>query len=299
MKKISEQLMSGKVLISDGAWGTFLQAEGLKQGECPELWNVENRDSVLKIAKSYIDVGSDMIETNTFGGNKIKLNHYGLDSRTYELNKAGAEISREAAGDRKIVVGSIGPSGKMLIMGDVTKEELYDSFAAQVKGLADGGVNALCIETFFDIEEAEIALRAARENSNLEVILTFSFDKGPDGNYNTMMGISPKDVIEHFGEKVDLIGTNCSNGFEDMIGIVKEMREINQNIPILVHANAGMPISLDGEVKYPDTPEIMAELTPKLIDAGANLIGGCCGTTPEHIHMINEAMKITTNWKSK
>ncbi|MCP5063624.1 MAG: methionine synthase [Ignavibacteriae bacterium] len=294
MKKISEQLKNKKVLLSDGAWGTFLQKEGLKQGECPELWNVENRDTVLKIAKSYIDAGSDMIGTNTFGGNKIKLNHYGLDSRTYELNKAAAEISREAASDEKIVIGSIGPNGKMLIMEDVTKEELYDSFAEQIKGLTAGGVDALCIETFFDIEEAEIALKAARENSDLEVILTFSFDKSPDGNYNTMMGVSPKTLVEQFSEKVDFIGTNCSNGFEDMIGIVKEMREINQTIPILVHANAGLPFVLDGKVKYPDTPQIMAELTPKLIDAGANLIGGCCGTTPEHIRMINDAIKKNT-----
>lgn len=298
MEIILEQVKSGKILLSDGAWVTFLQEEGLAQGECPELWNIEHRDVVLKIAKSYVDAGSDMIGTNTFGGNKIKLNHYGFGSRTYELNKAGAEISREGAGDDKIVIGSIGPSGKMLIMGDVTEEELYDSFADQIKGLTDGGVDALCIETFFDIEEAEIALRAARENSNLEVILTFSFDKTSDGNYNTMMGFSPKVVVKHFEKKVDFIGTNCSNGFEDMIGIVKEMREINDSIPILVHANAGIPIVLDGDVKYPDTPKIMADLTPKLIEAGANLIGGCCGTTPEHIRMIKEAInKFTTEIK--
>ena len=290
MRIISEQIKSEKILLSDGAWGTFLQIEGLQLGECPEVWNIEKRDTVLKIAKSYIDAGSDMIGTNTFGGNKIKLNHYGFGSRSYELNRAGAEISREAAGDKKLVIGSIGPSGKMLIMGDVTEEELYDSFADQIKGLTDGGVDALCIETFYDIKEAEIALRAARENSDLEVILTFSFDKNFDGSYKTMMGFSPKAIVEHFEKKVDFIGTNCSIGFEDMIGIVKEMREINSIIPILVHANAGIPIVLGGEVKYPDTPKIMADLTPKLIEAGANLIGGCCGTTPEHISLINEAI---------
>ena len=288
MKKITQQIKEGKILLSDGAWGTFLQAEGLNQGECPELWNVEHRDIVLKIAQSYINAGSDMIETNTFGGNKIKLQHYGLEERTFELNKAGAEISREAAGD-KIVLGSIGPTGKILMMGDITEDELYNAFAEQVKGLAAGGVDAFCIETFFDIQEAEIAIKAVRENSDLEVILTFSFDKSPAG-FNTMMGVSPTIMIEHFADKVDIIGTNCSNGFEGMIDVVKEMRTINKEIPILVHANAGMPITKDEQVEYPDTPKIMAELTPQLISAGANAIGGCCGTTPEHIKMIDVAI---------
>ncbi len=289
MKKITEMIKEGKVLLSDGAWGTFLQAEGLQQGECPELWNVEHKDVVLKIAKSYIDAGSDMIETNTFGGNKIKLEHYGLGKRTYELNKAGAEISREAAVD-KIVLGSIGPTGKILMMGDITEEELFDAFTEQIKGLRDGGVNAFCIETFFDLKEAEIAIKAVKENTDLELILTFSFDKSPSG-FNTMMGVSPKVLIKQFQNDVDIIGTNCSNGFEGMIDIVKEMREVNNDIPILVHANAGMPITSEEGIKYPDTPLIMAELTPELLQAGANAIGGCCGTTPEHINMINFAIK--------
>lgn len=289
MKKISEQIKNGKVLLSDGAWGTYLQQEGLAQGECPELWNVEHRDIVLKIAKSYIDAGSDMIETNSFGGNKIKLDQFGLGDRTFELNKAAADISREAAGPNKFVLGSIGPSGKLLMMGDVTEEELYKAFAVQVKGLAEGGVNAFCIETFFDIQEAELAIKAAKENSDLEIILTFSFDKSPAG-FNTMMGVSPKNMIEHFAGDVDIIGTNCSNGFKGMIGIVKEIRDVNADIPILVHANAGMPVVKDNETTYPDTPEFMAKLTPELIDAGANVIGGCCGTTPEHIKNLKRAI---------
>lgn len=293
MKKISEQIKNGKVLLSDGAWGTYLQHEGLSQGECPELWNVEHREAVLKIAKSYVDAGSDMIETNSFGGNKIKLDQFGLGDRTFELNKAAAEISREAAGPDKFVLGSIGPSGKLLMMGDVTEDKLYEAFQIQAKGLEAGGVNAACIETFFDIEEARIAIRAVKENTNLEVLVTFSFDKAPDGRFNTMMGVSPKMMTEFLSnEKVDIIGTNCSNGFEGMIGIVEEIRQVNPDIPILVHANAGMPVIKDGETTYPDTPEFMAKLTPKLINAGANIIGGCCGTTPEHIKNLQKVIEL-------
>lgn len=291
MKKISERLKSGNILLSDGAWGTYLQQEGLAQGDCPELWNVEHRDIVLRIAKSYVDAGSDMIETNSFGGNKIKLDQFGLGDRTIELNKAAAEISREAAGSDKFVLGSMGPTGKLLVMGDVTEAELYEAFELQAKGLKAGGADAACIETFFDIEEARISIRAVKDSTDLEVMVTFSFDKASDGKFNTMMGISPKMMAEFLSnENVDIIGTNCSNGFEGMIGIVSEIREVNSSIPILVHANAGMPVIRDGETSYPDTPEFMANLTPKLIDAGANIIGGCCGTTPEHIRVINKAI---------
>ncbi len=282
-RTIKEVLLTKRILISDGAWGTFLQAEGLMPGNCPELWNIEHPEIVETIALSYIYAGSDIIETNTFGGNNIKLNHYGLGDRTYELNKAGAEISRKAAGDNKIVIGSIGPSGKILITGEVTKDELEDSFTTQVKGLLAGGVDAFCIETFFDIDEAESALNSVKNNSDLETILTFTFEDKGDNNFYTMMGVTPTQFMEHFDDKVDIIGANCGNGFEGMISIVKEMRKCNSNIPILIHANAGIPKTIDGVVSYPDTPIIMAELLPELINSGANIIGGCCGTTPEHI----------------
>ncbi len=290
MKLLLTTLNDQKYILSDGGWGTYLYAKGLKMGECPELWNETHKRDVLEIAKSYIEAGSDLIETNSFGGSKIKLEQYGLSEKTYELNKLAAEISREAAGD-KLVLGSVGPTGKFLMMGEVTEENLYDAFKIQVEGLRDGGANAICIETFYDTQEALLAVKAVKENSDLEVITTFTFDKGVDGSFNTMMGISPAQMTEILTNAgVDIIGTNCGNGFEGMIEIVKEINSINPSIPILVHANAGLPIEEDGKQVYPDSPERMAELTPLLIEAGANIIGGCCGTTPGHIKAIKKVI---------
>ncbi len=291
MKKIAKILKENKILLSDGGWGTYLYAKGLQMGDCPELWNETHRKDVLEIARSYIDAGSDMIETNSFGGSKIKLAQYNLEDRTYRLNKFAAEISREAAGNSKIVIGSIGPSGKFLVTGEVTEDELYESFKIQVEGLRDGGVDAICIETFYDPQEAIIAVNAAKENSDLEVIATFTFDRAVDGSYNTMMGVKPGLMTKTLANAgVDILGTNCGNGFEGMIDIVKEIREVNSEIPILVHANAGLPIEEAGDILYPDSPERMAHLTPDLIKAGANIIGGCCGTSPEHIRAIRDVI---------
>lgn len=297
MRSILNQIKNGKTLLSDGGWGTFLQVKGLKPGECPELWNKTHREDVLDVAQSYIAAGSDMIETNSFGGSRIKLDHYGLADDCYELNKLAAEISREAAGD-KLVLGSIGPTGKFLMMGEVTEDELYDSFKVQAAGLADGGADTICIETFYALDEAEIAIRAAKEKTSLKIIATFTFDKSSDGRFNTMMGVVPEAIVEPLiNAGADIIGTNCGIGFEDMIPIIEKIRACNKDIPLLVHANAGLPEMKDGQMEYPDTPEIMSDLASRLIDAGANIIGGCCGTTPEHIKNIREVIDKINNAK--
>ena len=275
-------------MVSDGAWGTFLQQKGLKLGECPEEWNITHPDEVFDIAKSYIDSGADMIETNSFGGTIFKVEKYGLGDKVYELNKAAAEISRKAAGN-KFVLGSVGPTGKILMMGDVTEEELYNAFKQQVQGLEAGGVDAIMIETMTDLDEARLAIKAAKENTNCEVFCTMTFDKTVDGEFRSMMGISPTDMVNTLIEAgADLIGANCGNGIADMIGIVEEIREANSEIPVLVHANAGMPHYHDGQTVFPETPDEMSVLVPKIIAAGANIIGGCCGTTPEHICRVRE-----------
>ena len=233
-----------------------------------------------------------MIESNSFGGTSFKLEHYELHDRVLELNTSAASISRDAAGDDKYVIASMGPTGKMLVMGDVTEDELYDAFKEQALGLAEGGADAVCIETMSDIDEAVCAVKAVKENTDLEVICTFSFEKTVSDEYRTMMGVSPTDMVAALVPAgADIVGTNCGNGMERMVEIVKEIRKADANIPILVHANAGMPQNINGKDVFPDTPEDMARMAPGLVAAGANIIGGCCGTTPAHIAAIREAVK--------
>lgn len=290
MGKILNKIKQGKVLVSDGAWGTFLQQKGLKTGECPEEWNLTHPYEVLDIARSYIEAGADMIETNSFGGTRFKLEKFGLIDKVFELNKAAAEISRKAAGD-KFVLGSVGPTGKILMMGDVTEEELYEAFKEQAMGLEAGGADAIMIETMSDLDEARLALRAAKENTGCEVFCTMTFEKTVTGEFRSMMGVSPTEmVLTLIDAGAELVGANCGNGIAGMVGIVEEIRKANSDIPILVHANAGMPVYQDGETVFPEKPEEMAALVSEIIAAGANVIGGCCGTTPEHICKVREAI---------
>lgn len=289
MGRILDKLEKKGILVSDGAWGTFLYQMGLGVSESPESWNLAHPDKVLKIARSYVDAGADLILTNSFGGSPLKLEGYGLREKTLELNRAAAEISRKAAGDRVLVMGSIGPTGKMIMMGEVTPEALEEGFAVQAQGLAEGGVDGFVVETMSDLQEAEAAIRAVRKVSALEVACTFTFSRTRTGEYRTMMGTGVGEYLAMVKELgVDIVGANCGNGTAGMIEIVKEIRELDPGIPVLVHANAGLPVYLDGKTVFPETPEEMAAQVRELRAAGANIIGGCCGTTPEHIRMIAE-----------
>lgn len=286
-----ELISQGKTLVSDGAWGTFLQVKGLQAGECPELWNIDHPEAVLDIARGYIDAGADTIETNSFGGNRFKLEGFGLENRVSEINRKAAEISRQAAGNEKYVLGSIGPTGKMLIMGDVTEEELYEAFKEQAVALYEGGADALVIETMTALDEASIAVRAARENTPCEVICTMTFDYLVTGEYRTMMGVSPAEMVVGLkAAGAHIVGANCSNGIEGMIKITEEIRSADKDIPVLIHANAGLPVLEGTCTVFPESPEMMAAFAPRLAKAGANIIGGCCGTTPAHIHKLVEVL---------
>ncbi|MCD6447220.1 MAG: homocysteine S-methyltransferase family protein [Candidatus Marinimicrobia bacterium] len=284
-KPFLEALKENKTLISDGAWGTFLQEEGLQSGECPEEWNASHPEVVESIARRYIEAGSDMVETNTFGGSRHKLNMFNLGDRTYELNKAGAELSRKTAGDDHWVLGSIGPSGTILMMGEVSEDELYEDFLIQVQGLADGGVDAFCIETFSALDEAELAIKAAK-TTGLPIICTFTFENG-----FSMMGVTPEAYAEKMLELgVDVLGTNCGNGLDGMVDYVKAIKTVAPDYPILIHANAGLPVMEGTETVYPETPEGMSAFVPEIIEAGACIVGGCCGTTPLHIKKIRSTV---------
>ena len=287
MGALLNKIAEGKTLVSDGAWGTFLHQKGLKADECPESWNLSRPEEVLEIARSYVEAGADIILTNSFGGSPHKLQGYGLHDQTYELNKAAAEISRKAAGDRVLVLGSIGPTGIMVMMGEVPPQEIFRGFMEQARGLADGGVDGIVVETMTDPEEARLAIEAVKKVCDLDVACTFTFSKNQDGAYRTMMGTGIGDYLEMaLSAGADVIGANCGNGTAGMIEIVREIRKLNRDIPILVHANAGLPRYEDGTTVFPESPGEMAPQMKDLVAAGANLVGGCCGTTPEHIRQI-------------
>jgi len=292
MTGLLDRLVGGDILVSDGAMGSLLQSQGLPAGTAPELWNREHPDVVRGIAAAYVAAGSDLVLTNSFGGSPLKLGRHGLAADAADLNRRAARLAREAA-PGQYVAGSVGPTGRILADegGDATVGELYEAFAVQTHALADGGVDAICVETMSSLPEALAAVRAAKDSTMLPVFCTFSFNPGRRG-FHTMMGVTPDQAARRAAEAgADVIGTNCGNGIENMIEIVRQMRAAVADRPILAQANAGMPELVDGVSRYPETPEFMAERIGAMIDAGANLVGGCCGTTPAHIAAIAAAAR--------
>jgi 5-methyltetrahydrofolate--homocysteine methyltransferase len=296
MKNILDKISEGSVLLSDGAWGTMLYNKGLDSTACPELWNITHSDKVFQIAKSYVDAGADIIETNSFGGSRLKLDMYELGDRAKEINLAAAKISREAAGEDVYVFGSIGPTGKILMMGEVSEEEVYHAFREQAESLEEGGADALIIETMTALDEATIAIKATKENTSLPIICSFSFEKTVNGDYRTMMGVSPTDMVTALRDcGVSIVGANCGNGFDGMIEISKEIREANETVNLMIQANAGIPELIDGESRFKESPAEMAAKLPSLIELNVNIIGGCCGTTPDHISKFSEVINLNKN----
>ena len=293
-RNLADVLRSGRLLVSDGAWGTLLKAKGLQAGACPDRWSLDHPREVRAIAEAYCAAGADLVETNSFGANALQLDHYGLAGRAAEISEAAARLSAgaaAAAGGERWVIASVGPTGRILMMGDVTEATLSAAFREQVAALARGGADAICIETMSDIQEALLALRAVKEQTACTAIVTFTFSRTRQGGYRTMMGVSPEAAATAMlAGGADIIGTNCGNGSEGMVEIVRAMRAVAGETPILVQANAGLPRQVNGTDVFPETPAEMAAQVPRLVAAGASAIGGCCGTTPAHIAAIRAAV---------
>ncbi|NLS93210.1 MAG: methionine synthase [Planctomycetaceae bacterium] len=287
-ESIAELIAEGPVL-TDGAWGTQMQARGLAVGACPDEWNLSNPQAVEEVAKAYVDAGSRVIITNTFGATSFCLARHGLADKVVQINRAGAEISKRAAGDRAKVFASMGPSGVMLMMGDVTPDQLRDAFAVQAQALAEGGADALVIETMSDPAEARIAVEAAR-TTGLPVVACMVFDSGKDHD-RTMMGTTPEEAARTLEEAgADCIGSNCGKGIEGFLPICRRLREATDR-PLWIKANAGLPKVVAGETVYTQTPDGFASHVPGLLEAGASFVGGCCGTTPEFIRAVGTVLK--------
>jgi 5-methyltetrahydrofolate--homocysteine methyltransferase len=289
MMKSLKELTVKFPLVSDGAWGTQLQNLGLPAGECPDSWNLLFPDKVEQVARSYVEAGSQIILTNTFRSNRITLNEYGLAEKTIELNRKGVEISRKVATGKVYVFASIGPTGKILLTGEVDEESLLAVFTEQSQALAKGGADALVIETMSDLKEALIALAAAK-NTGLPVIVSMVFDSGKDKDH-TMMGETPEQAVKALGEAgADAVGANCGQGIEGFVAICSRMKNSSE-LPIWMKPNAGLPEHINGKTVYRTTPGQFAKYVPGLIQAGADLIGGCCGTNPDFIREMIKVLK--------
>lgn len=279
----------GRVTITDGGWGTQLQLAGLAPGACPDELNASNPAAVEAVARSYVQAGSRIILTNTFSSNRVSLAKYGLEARAADLSERGAAISRRAAGRDVKVFGSIGPSGKIVMMGQAAPEELTEAFAAQAAALERGGCDALVCESFAELEEIVLAIRAACQATKLPVVASMTFDSGPDKT-STMMGNAPAEVAAAAASAgAAAIGANCGVGPEVLVKVTALLR-VATALPIWMKPNAGLPVVQQGKTSFPMGPAEFTAFARQFASAGANFLGGCCGTNPEHIKALCQAV---------
>ncbi|MBI5295539.1 MAG: homocysteine S-methyltransferase family protein [Chloroflexi bacterium] len=293
MNKFLERLNAGDVLVADGATGTNLQIMGLKAGTPPEDLVMDNPDILLTLAERFVAAGSDIILTCTFGGTRLRMKDSKYVDRAPEVNLRAAELARKAASKRDgvLVGGSLGPTGALMApFGPLTADEARATYAEQAKALTDGGVDLLLIETMFALEEATPAFEGARSASDLPIVVSFSYDRG----VRTMMGVKTTQVMKTYTDLgAVVIGANCGTTLDNMEKIVAEYGAANAGFPLWIKPNAGLP-RMDAETNraiYDVTPEMMGERAKKFVSMGARIVGGCCGSTPEHVAAIAKAVK--------
>lgn len=283
LRDISE----GKLLVSDGAMGTMLQSLGLEAGQCPELWNLTHPEKVQQVHRAYREAGAQLLTTNTFGGNRIRLAGHGLEGKLAEINRRAVELAREVAGDAVCVMASVGPTGMLMEpLGDLTEEQAHEIFSEQISALQEGGADTVVLETFMALEEIVVALRAAK-SLGMRVIASMSFGTGE----RTMMGVTPEQAaVTLTQEGADVVGANCSTGAQEMVPVIRRMRAA-VSTPLIAQPNAGMPVLVDGKTVYTQKPEEMAEFVAQFVEAGASIIGSCCGSTPDFTRAIVNALR--------
>ncbi len=293
MASFSDRLAANTVLVADGATGTNYQQLGLQIGVAPEEWVESEPQRVLGLHRAFIEAGADIILTDTFGGTPLRLRETSFAQRATELNRRAAALAREAASSAPnvLVAGSMGPTGMLMEpLGELSAAAAADAYAEQARGLTEGGVDLLLLETFFALEEAQAAIDGIRRVSSLPLVVTFSFDQGT----RTMMGLSATRMAEAIVPLgVAALGANCGRSLDDMEKIVRELAELHLGVPLWIKPNAGLP-RMDGDVaRYDTTPAMMADYARRFIDMGARIVGGCCGTSPDHLRAIATAAHAT------
>ncbi|MEE8576081.1 MAG: homocysteine S-methyltransferase family protein [candidate division Zixibacteria bacterium] len=289
MTTVLKRIAAGEVMLADGAMGTMLMKHGLKPGACPELMNADRPDVLTDIARQYCQAGSDIVLTNTFGASPLKLAQYGIDDRTEELNIAAVKAARQACSDTTLVAASIGPSGQILKpYGEAEPGAVLESFARQIAAVQSAGIDMIFVETMIDLSEAVLAIRAARQEApEIPISATMTFDETPTGFF-TVMGVSVEEAADGLIEAgADVVGSNCGNGIEKMVEIARQFRSHSKS-PVIIQSNAGLPRSEGGGLFYDESPDFMANHVRTLIDIGVNVIGGCCGTTPDYIRVFRD-----------
>jgi 5-methyltetrahydrofolate--homocysteine methyltransferase len=289
MEDILGRLKRGDVILGDGALGTMLMQRGLKTGEAPETYNLKKPEILEEIASLYLDAGSEIISTNTFGASPMRLQQFSLDKETEAINRSAVEAVRRAVRGKAYISASIGPSAKMLKpLGDAEPAEVYDSFYRQMSALLAAGIDMVCIETVMDVKQAALAIKAARSlDSKIPIMTTVTFGKSPQG-YFTLMGTSIKDAAVALEEAgADIIGSNCGNGAAQMVEIAKEFRQ-HAHVPVAIQSNAGLPVKVGSGLVYTETPDFVAARAAEMLDLGVQIVGGCCGTTPDHIRALRK-----------